>query len=151
LLEEIKSLKSQLVAKEKERVDTIDTLHAIEIRCISMEAKLEIKTEEYDNLRKDFEKIKREKRYPEKKATEKDQSFYDKCTHLWELCKNCYDKFDARPEHPFWELREFDPFFGWLCRQYEDLPTVIQTSLDLSCMYSTHALFHLMKEANDPL
>ena len=40
LQEEIRSLKSQLAAKEKERVDTIDTLHAIEIRCISMEAKL---------------------------------------------------------------------------------------------------------------
>jgi hypothetical protein len=96
-----------------------------------MEAKLETKTEEYDNLRKYFEKIKREKWYLEKKAVEKYQSFYDKCICL--------------------ELGEFDPFFGWLCRQYEDLPLVIQTSADLSCMYSTHALFHLMKEANDPL
>jgi hypothetical protein len=62
-----------------------------------MEAKLETKTEEYDNLRKYFEKIKREKWYLEKKAVEKYQSFYDKCICLWELCKNCYDKFGARP------------------------------------------------------
>jgi hypothetical protein len=41
--------------------------------------------------------------------------------------------------------------FAWLCRQYEDLPTVIQTSVDLSCIYATRALFHLMKEAKDPL
>jgi hypothetical protein len=38
-----------------------------------------------------------------------------------------------------------------LCRQYEDLPTVIQTSADLSCIYATRALFHLMKETKNPL
>jgi len=38
-----------------------------------------------------------------------------------------------------------------LCRQYEDLPTVFQTSADLSCVYATRALFYLMKEAKDPL
>lgn len=75
MLEEIKYLKSQLVAKEKERVDTVDTLHAIKARCISMEAKLETKTEEYDNLRKDFEKIEREKQYLEKKAAKKIRAF----------------------------------------------------------------------------
>jgi len=31
------------------------------------------------------------------------------------------------------------------------LPTIIQTSADLSCVYATRALFHLMKEAKDPL
>jgi hypothetical protein len=31
------------------------------------------------------------------------------------------------------------------------LPTVIRTSADLSCVYATRALFHLMKEAKDPL
>jgi len=31
------------------------------------------------------------------------------------------------------------------------LSTVIQTSADLSCVYATRALFHLMKEAKDPL
>lgn len=112
LLEEIKSLKSQLADKEKERVDTVETLNAIETRCISMEAKLEGKTEEYSNLKKNYEKIEREKRYLEKKATEKDQSFHDKCTRLWELCKNFYDKFGAKPEDPCWKLGEFDPFFG---------------------------------------
>ena len=61
LLEEIKSLKSQLAAKEKERVKTVDTLHVIETRCISMEVKLEGKTEEFENLKKDYEKIEREK------------------------------------------------------------------------------------------
>ena len=37
------------------------------------------------------------------------------------------------------------------CAANEDLPTVIQTSADLSCVYVTRALFHLMKEAKDPL
>jgi len=31
------------------------------------------------------------------------------------------------------------------------LPTVIQTSADFSFVYATRALFHLMKEAKDPL
>ena len=57
LLEEIKSLKSQLATKEKERVETVETLHAMESRCISMEAKLETKTEDFDNLKKDLDKI----------------------------------------------------------------------------------------------
>jgi hypothetical protein len=70
---------------------------------------------------------------------------------LWELCKNCYDKFGVKLDDPGWEVREFDPFFAWLCRQYEDLPTVLQTSADLSCMYSSRVIFHLMKEANDHL
>ena len=81
----------------------------------------------------------------------KDQSFHEKCNRLWELCRNCYDKFGLKPKDACWELGEFDPFFGWLCRQYEDLSTVLQTTMDLSCMYATRALFHLMKEANDPL
>ena len=151
LLEEIKSLKSQLAAKEKERVKTVDTLHVIETRCISMEVKLEGKTEEFENLKKDYEKIEREKKYVEKKATEKDQSFHEKCNCLWGLCRNCYDKFGAKPEDACWELGEFDPFFGWLCDQYEDMSTVLQTTADLSCIYAIRALFHLMKEANDPL
>jgi hypothetical protein len=93
----------------------------------------------------------RGKNYLEKKSSEKYQNFHDKCNRLWELCKNFYDKFSAKPEDPCWELREFDPFFAWLCRQYEDLPTVIRTSADLSCVYATRALFYLMKEAKDPL
>jgi hypothetical protein len=40
------NLKSQLDAKEKERVETIEALHNVESRCISMEAKLEGKTED---------------------------------------------------------------------------------------------------------
>ena len=71
LLEEIKSLKSQLAAKEKERVETVDTLHVIETRCISMEAKLEGNTEEFEILKKDYGKIEREKKYLEKKAAKK--------------------------------------------------------------------------------
>ena len=71
LLEEIKSLKSQLVAKEKERVETVNTLHVIETRCISMEAKLEGNTEEFEILKKDYGKIEREKKYLEKKAAKK--------------------------------------------------------------------------------
>jgi hypothetical protein len=57
----------------------------------------------------------------------------------------------VKPEDPFWKLEEFDLFFAWLCLQYKDLPTTIQTSADLSCVYATHALFHFMKEAKDPL
>jgi hypothetical protein len=151
LVEEIKSLKSQLAAKEKERIETIEALHNMESRCISVGAKLEAKIEDYDNLKKELEKIVREKNYVEKKSSEKDQNFYNKCNRLWELCKNCNDKIGAKPEDPSWELGEFDPFFAWLCRQYEDLPIVIQTSADLSCIYSTRALFHLMKKAKDPL
>ena len=124
LLEEIKSLKFQLAAKEKERVETVDTLHVMETMCISMEAKLEGKTEDFENLKKDYEKIEREKMYLEKKAAEKDQSFHEKCNRLWELCRNCYDKFGAKPKDACWELGELDPFFGWLYRQYEDLSTV---------------------------
>ena len=93
LLEDIKSLKSQLAAKEKERVETVDTLHVMETMCISMEAKLEGKTEDFENLKKDYEKIEQEKKYLEKKAVEKDKSFHEKCSRLWELCRNCYDKF----------------------------------------------------------
>ena len=120
LLEEIKSLKSQLAAKEKERVETTEALHNMDSKCISVGAKLETKTEDFDNLKKDFDKVVKEKNYLEKKSAEKDQNFHDKCNCLWELCKNCYDKFGAKPEDPCWELGEFDPFFAWLCRQYED-------------------------------
>jgi hypothetical protein len=151
LVEEIKSFKSQLAAKEKQRIETVETLHDMESKCISVGAKLEAKIEDCDNLRKDLEKVVREKNYLEKKSSKKDQNFHDKCNRLWELCKNCYDKFGAKPEDPCWELREFNPFFAWLCCQYEDLPIVLQTFADLSCMYSTRALFHLMNEANDPL
>jgi hypothetical protein len=141
LVEEINFLKSQLAAKEKERIEIIEALHNMESRCISVGAKLKMKTEEYDNLKKDLEKVVREKNYLEKKSLEKDQNFHNKCNHLWELCKNCYDKFGAKPEDPCWEVGEFNPFFAWLCRQYEDLPTILQTSADLSCMYSSHAIF----------
>jgi hypothetical protein len=109
------------------------------------------KIEDFDNLKKDLDKIVKEKNYLEKKSVEKDLNFHDKCNRLWELCKNCYDKFGVKLEDPFWELGEFDPFFAWLCHQYKDFPTAIQTSADLSCVYATQALFHLMKEAKDPL
>ena len=86
----------------------------MESKCISVGAKLETKTRDFDNLKKDFDKIVKEKNYLEKKSIEKDQNFHDKCNCLWELCKNCYDKFGAKPEDPCWELGEFDPFFAWL-------------------------------------
>jgi hypothetical protein len=151
LLDEIKSLKNQLAEKEKERVSTVETLHLMESRCISIEANLERKTEEFDNLNVEHRNLEKEKNRLLRKAAEKDQLFFDKCNRLWELCKNCYERWGAKPEDPCWEVGEFDPFFSWLCRQYEDLPTVIQTSSDLSVMYSTRALLHLMKETNDPL
>jgi chromosome segregation ATPase len=134
LVEEIKSLKSQLAVKEKERIETVEALHNMESRCISVGAKLETKIEDYDNLKKELQKVVREKNYVKKKSSEKDQNFHNKCNRLWDLCKNCYDKFGAKPEDPCWELGEFDPFFAWLCRQCEDLPTVIQTSAHLSCI-----------------
>jgi len=52
LLEDIKSLKSQLAAKEKERIETIEALHDMESKCIFVGAKLEAKTEDFDNLKK---------------------------------------------------------------------------------------------------
>jgi septal ring factor EnvC (AmiA/AmiB activator) len=125
LVGEIKSLKSQLAAKEKERIETVEALHDMESKYISVGAKLEAKTEDSDNLKKDLEKVLREKNYLEKKSSKKDQNFHDKCNRLWEHCKNCYDKFGAKPEDPCWEIGEFDPFFAWLCRQYEDMSIVL--------------------------
>jgi hypothetical protein len=60
LVEEINSLKSQLATKKKERIETVEALHNMESRCISVGTKLETKTEDYDNLKKDLEKIVRE-------------------------------------------------------------------------------------------
>ena len=61
LLKKIKSLKSQLAAKEKERIETVEALHDMESKCISIGAKLETKTEDFDNLKKDLDKIVKEK------------------------------------------------------------------------------------------
>ena len=61
LPEKIKSLKSQLATKEKERVETVEDLHDMESKCISIGAKLETKTEDFDNLKKDLDKIVKEK------------------------------------------------------------------------------------------
>lgn len=47
-------------------------------------------------------------------------------------------------------LRDYN-LFSWLCHMYEDLSTILHTTNDMSCMYSTHVLFHLMMENNDPL
>jgi hypothetical protein len=72
LVEEIKSLKSQLAAKEKERIETVEALHNMESKCISIGAKLEVKIEDCDNLKKELERIVREKNYVEKKSSEND-------------------------------------------------------------------------------
>jgi hypothetical protein len=72
LVEEIKSLKFQLAAKEKERIEIVEALHDMESKYISVEAKLEVKIEDCDNLKKDLEKIVREKNYLEKKSSKKD-------------------------------------------------------------------------------
>jgi predicted RecB family endonuclease len=53
LVEEIKSLKSQLAAKEKEMIETIEALHDMDSKCISVGAKLEAKIEDCDNLKKE--------------------------------------------------------------------------------------------------
>ena len=55
----------------------------MESKCISVGAKLETNIEEFDNLKKDFAKIVKEKNYLEKKSVEKDQNFHDKCNRLW--------------------------------------------------------------------
>jgi phage shock protein A len=57
LVEEIKSLKSQLAAKEKERIETVEALHDTESKCISIGAKLEAKIEDCDNLKKILKKL----------------------------------------------------------------------------------------------
>jgi hypothetical protein len=62
LLEEIKSLKSQLAAKEKERIETVEDFHDTESKCISVGAKLEAKTKDFDNLKKDLDKIVKQKK-----------------------------------------------------------------------------------------
>ena len=71
LLEEIKSSKSQLAAKEKERVEVVEALHDMESKCISVGARLETNTEDFDNLKKDYDKIVKEEKYLEKKSAEK--------------------------------------------------------------------------------
>jgi hypothetical protein len=78
LMDEIESLKSQLATKEREKVETVETLHAMEINCISIGAKLETKIEEYEKLKKDFSVLEREMVYVEKKSAEKDQVFYER-------------------------------------------------------------------------
>jgi hypothetical protein len=62
LLEEIKSLKSQLTAKEKETIETVEAFHDMESKCIFVGAKLEAKTKDFDNLIKDLDKIVKEKK-----------------------------------------------------------------------------------------
>jgi hypothetical protein len=47
----------------------------METNCISIGAKLEMKIEEYEKLKKDFAILEREKEYVEKKSAEKDQVF----------------------------------------------------------------------------
>jgi phage shock protein A len=78
LVDEIKSLKSQLASKEKERIEMVEALHDMESKCIYVGAKLEAKIEDCENLKKDLEKVTREKNYLEKKSSEKDQNFHDK-------------------------------------------------------------------------
>ena len=151
LLKEIEDLKKQLKAKESERVETVDDLHKMEDRCISMESKLQTKTEEFDELKVSYDKVIKENNYLEKKIAEKDQLFVAKCNRLWEICRECFEKFGAKPEEPCWDDGEFDPFFSWLCRQYGDLPDLIHNSSDLSVVYATRAIFQIMKEAQDPL
>ena len=75
LQEEIRSLKSQLAAKEKERVDIVETLHIMESRCISMEAKLEGKTKEYQNLKTDSEKLEKRKDTLKRRLLKRIRSF----------------------------------------------------------------------------
>jgi hypothetical protein len=82
LAEEITFLKSQLAAKKKERIETVEALHDMESKYISFGAKLEAKIEDCDNLRKDLEKVVREKNYLKKNSSEKDLNFHDKCNRL---------------------------------------------------------------------
>jgi hypothetical protein len=52
LVEEISFSKSQLAAKEKERIETVEALHDMESKYISVGAKLEAKIKDCDNLKK---------------------------------------------------------------------------------------------------
>jgi hypothetical protein len=54
----------------------------METNCISIGAKLEMKIEEYEKLKKDFAVLEREKEYVEKKSAEKDQVFYERCNRM---------------------------------------------------------------------
>ena len=54
----------------------------MESKCISIGANLEAKTKDFDNLKKDLDKVVREKNYLEKKSAEKDKKFHDKCNCL---------------------------------------------------------------------
>jgi hypothetical protein len=44
----------------RERIETVEALHDMESKCISIGARLEAKIEDCDNLRKDLEKVLRE-------------------------------------------------------------------------------------------
>lgn len=151
LLEDIENLKKKVEEKEKERDDAVVSYHGMEERGINALARLDDKTGELEKLKVEYEKLDGNFKRLERKIAEKDESFLRKCNHAWELCLGCYDKFGAKSEDPCWKIGDYDNSFGWLCRQYDDLPTVIQSASDLSVVYSTRALFHLMKESGDPL
>lgn len=151
MAEEIASLKAQLAAKEQEKISCVETVYKMESSLITVSKRLETRVEELERVKKDLEKSEKERSYLEKKLDEKDAFFFRSANRLWELSRDCLDKFGMKPEAACWEEGDFSSFFSWLCRQYDDLPMMLQTTADLSCMYSTRALFHLMREANDPL
>lgn len=68
--------------RRRRRVSTVETLHLMESRCISTEAKLQTKGEEYDALKKDLELAKKEVSYLQKKMAERDQYFLEKFIRL---------------------------------------------------------------------
>jgi hypothetical protein len=103
------------------------------------------------SAREDIVKLECKKGLLVKKLEEKDSNFLHFANQTWELSCGCFDKFGAKPEDPCWEYGDYMSFFSWLCRQYKDLPTIIQTATDYSCMYSSHALLHIMKVEKYPL
>lgn len=151
LLLEIDSLKSQLAGKQRERDDAVSSYHVMEGKAIGALARVEEKEEECAKLQTENAKLKESLRHLEKKMLERDEDFIKKCDRIWELCFASYDKFGARSGDKCWSMGDYDSFFSWLCRQYEDLSAVIETTSDLSVFYSSRALFHLMKQSQDPL
>jgi predicted nucleic acid-binding Zn-ribbon protein len=100
LMDEIESLKSQLATKERERVETIETLHAMEQIVFLLERSLRRKLKNMRSLKRILPSLKERRNMLKRSLLKKIKFFYERCNHLWKLCENCYDKFGAKPEDP---------------------------------------------------
>jgi hypothetical protein len=147
LLDEIADLKAQLTKKEAERMECVRNNFQLQENVCEATRKLEKAEKAVASAHEDIVKVEREKGL----LVEQDSNFLHFANQTWELSRGCFDKFGVKPEDPCWEYGDFVSFFSWLCRQYEDLPTIIQTVADYNCMYCSRALLRFMKEEKDPL